>query len=54
MVSKLDRLIESYHSPECEFDLDKSIEVCKEILKIDPTLIEYQSELATTYYSKKE
>ena len=54
MVSRLDRLIESYHSPECEFNIDKSIEVCNEILSIDPTLIEYQSELASSYYKKEE
>ena len=54
MVSRLDRLIESYHSPECEFNIDKSIEVCNEILSIDPTLLEYQSELASSYYKKEE
>ena len=54
MVSKLDRLIETYHSPECEFDADRSIEVCKEILKINPNLIEFQENLAYSYYDKKE
>ena len=54
MVSKLDRLIETYHSPECEFDADRSIEVCKEILKINPNLIEFQENLACSYYDKKE
>ena len=54
MVSELDRLIESYHSPECEFNIDKSIEVCKEILRIDPTMIEFESNLACSYYNKKE
>ena len=54
MVSKLDRLIEDYHSLECEFNIDRSIEVCEEILKIDPTLIEYRENLASSYYNKKE
>ena len=54
MSSKLDRLIASYNSMECEFNLDKSIEVCKEILKINPNLIEFQENLACDYYNKKE
>lgn len=54
MVSKLDRLIQDYHSLECEFNIDKSIEVCEEILKIDPTLIEYRENLASSYYNKEE
>lgn len=54
MSSKLDRLIASYNSMECEFNIDKSIEVCKEILKINPNLIEFQENLACDYYNKKE
>ncbi len=54
MSSKLDRLIASYQSMECEFNVDKSIEVCKEILKINPNLIEFQENLAFEYYNKKE
>lgn len=54
MSRKLDRLIEAYHSVECEFNLDKSIDICKEILRLDSTLIEYQSHLASSYYSKRE
>ena len=54
MSSKLDKLIASYNSMECEFNLDKSIEVCKEILKINPNLIEFQENLACDYYNKKE
>ena len=54
MSSKLDRLIASYNSMECEFNVDKSIEVCKEILKINPNLIEFQENLACDYYEKKE
>ena len=54
MSSKLDRLIASYNSVECEFNIDKSIEVCKEILKINPNLIEFQENLACDYYNKKE
>ena len=54
MSSKLDRLIASYNSMECEFNVDKSIEVCKEILKINPNLIEFQENLACDYYNKKE
>ena len=54
MSSKLDQLIASYHSPECEFNVDKSIEVCKEILKINPNLVEFQENLACDYYNKKE
>ena len=50
MVSELDKLIKTYHSFECEFDIDKSIEVCKEILEIDPNLIEYQEKLACNYF----
>ena len=54
MSSKLDRLIASYNSMECEFNIDKSIEVCKEILKINPNLIEFQENLACDYYENKE
>ena len=54
MSSKLDQLIASYHSPDCEFNVDKSIEVCKEILKINPNLIEFQENLACEYYRKRE
>lgn len=54
MSSKLDKLIASYNSVECEFNVDKSIEVCKEILKINPNLIEYQENLACDYYENKE
>ena len=54
MSSKLDRLIASYNSMECEFNVDKSIEVCKEILKINPNLIEFQENLACDYYENKE
>ena len=54
MVSKLDRLIEDYYSLEYEFNIDKSIEVCEEILKIDPTLVEYRQNLASFYYNKKQ
>ena len=54
MSSKLDQLIASYHSPDCEFNVDKSIEVCKEILKINPDLIEFQENLACDYYTKRE
>lgn len=54
MSSKLDKLIASYNSVECEFNIDKSIEVCKEILKINPNLIEFQENLACDYYNKKE
>ena len=54
MSSKLDRLIASYNSVECEFNVDKSIEVCKEILKINPNLIEFQENLACDYYENKE
>ena len=54
MVSKLDKLIKTYHSPECEFNIDKSIEICEEILNINPKLIEYQSHLAYSYYQKSE
>ena len=54
MSSKLDKLIASYNSVECEFNVDKSIEVCKEILKINPNLIEFQENLACDYYNKKE
>ena len=54
MSSKLARLISSYNSVECEFNIDKSIEVCKEILKINPNLIEFQENLACDYYNKKE
>ena len=54
MSSKLDKLIASYNSVECEFNVDKSIEVCKEILKINPNLIEFQENLACDYYENKE
>lgn len=54
MSSKLDQLIASYHSPDCEFNVDKSIELCKEILKINPDLIEFQENLACDYYTKRE
>ena len=54
MVSKLNKLIKTYHSPECEFNIDKSIEICEEILNINPKLIEYQSHLAYSYYQKSE
>ena len=54
MSSKLDKLIASYNSVECEFNVDKSIEVCKEILKINPNLIEFQENLACDYYNKKD
>ena len=54
MSSKLDKLIASYNSMECEFNVDKSIEVCKEILKINPNLIEFQENLACDYYENKE
>ena len=54
MSSKLDKLIASYNSVECEFNIDKSIEVCKEILKINPNLIEFQENLACDYYENKE
>lgn len=54
MSSKLNQLINDYYSLECEFNIDKSIEVCKEILKIDPSLIEYQESLASSYYNKEE
>lgn len=54
MVSKLDRLIEDYHSLECEFDIDRSIEVCEKILKIDPTLIEYRVNLGSSYFNRKD
>ncbi len=54
MVSKLDRLIETYHSPECEFNAEKSIEICEEILKIKPNLIEFQENLASSYYQKRD
>ena len=52
MSSKLDKLIASYNSVECEFNVDKSIEVCKEILKINPNLIEFQENLACDYYER--
>ena len=51
MSSKLDKLIASYNSVECEFNVDKSIE---EILKINPNLIEFQENLACDYYENKE
>ena len=54
MVSKLDQLIETYHSLEFESRIDESIEVCKEILKINPNLMEYQENLASSYYTKNE
>ena len=54
MSSKLDKLIASYNSVECEFNVDKSIEVCKEILKINPNLIEFQENLACDYYENKK
>ena len=54
MSSKLDQLIASYHSPDCDFNVDKSIELCKEILKINPNLIEFQENLACEYYRKRE
>ena len=54
MVSKLDQLIETYHSLQFESKIDESIEVCKEILKINPNLMEYQESLASSYYSKNE
>lgn len=54
MVSKLDLLIDAYHSPECEFNAEKSIEICKEILKIEPDFIEFQENLASSYYQKRD
>ena len=54
MVSKLDQLIETYHSLQFESRIDESIEVCKEILKINPNLMEYQESLASSYYTKNE
>ena len=54
MVSKLDQLIETYHSLEFESRIDESIEVCKEILKINPNLMEYQENLASSYYTRNE
>ena len=54
MVSKLDQLIETYHSLEFESRIDESIEVCKEILKINPNLMEYRENLASSYYTRNE
>ena len=54
MVSKLDQLIETYHSLEFESKIDESIEVCKEILKINPNLMEYRENLASSYYTRNE
>ena len=54
MVSELDRLIEDYHSLDHDYDNDKNLEICKKILKIDPSLIEFKESLGESYYNNKE
>ena len=54
MVSELDRLIEDYHSLDHDYDNKKNLEICKKILKIDPSLIEFKESLGESYYNNKE